>query len=85
MMNGRKVISPLALMVLIAVLAFPVHGQSGIIVNNADTVRQEGVSMDTGLSSVTSNVGPRHHPAILQHHAPGCPSRAAGRAANPLG
>ena len=40
------------------------HGQTGIIVNNADTLRQEGVSLDTGLSSATGSVGPR---IVLQY------------------
>ena len=64
MMNGRKIIPLLALLALIAVLAIPAHGQTGIIVNDAATVRQEGVSLDTGLSSATSSVSPR---IVLQY------------------
>ncbi|MBK9095584.1 MAG: hypothetical protein IPM84_23080 [Anaerolineae bacterium] len=45
-------------------MALPTHGQAGIIVNNADTVRQEGVSVDTGLTNVTRSVGPR---IVLQY------------------
>lgn len=64
MMNARKIIPLLALAALIAVLAMPAHGQTGIIVNNADATRQEGVRLDGGLSSATSSVGPR---IILQY------------------
>ncbi len=59
MMNARRIIPLLALAALIAILAIPAHGQTGIIVNNADTVRQEGVRLDSGLSSATRSVGPR--------------------------
>ena len=55
---------PLALAALIAILALPAHGQTGIIIDNADTVRQEGVSLNAGLSSATSSVGPR---IVLQY------------------
>jgi len=64
MMNARKILPLLALAALILVLAMPVHGQTGIIVNNADTIRQEGVSLDSGLSSITGSVGPR---IVLQY------------------
>lgn len=64
MMNARKIVPFLALAALITVVALPVHGQTGIIVNNADTIRQEGVRLDTGLSSATSSVGPR---IVLQY------------------
>ena len=64
MMNARKIIPLLALAALIAILAMPAHAQTGIIVNNADTIRQEGVSLDSGLSSATSSVGPR---IVLQY------------------
>lgn len=55
MMNARKTAPLLALAALIAILALPAHGQTGIIVNNADAIRQEGIS----LGSVTGSVGPR--------------------------
>lgn len=64
MMNARKIVPLLALAALIAILALPAHGQTGIIVNNADTVRQQGVRLDSGLSGVTSSVSPR---IILQY------------------
>jgi len=64
MMHARKIVPLLALAALIAILAMPVHGQTGIIVNNADTVRQEGVRLDTSLGSATSSVSPR---IVLQH------------------
>lgn len=51
MMNARKTAPLLALAALIAILALPAHGQTGIIVNNADAIRQEGIS----LGSVTGN------------------------------
>jgi hypothetical protein len=63
-MNARKIIPLLALAALIPILALPAHGQTGIIVNNADTIRQEGVRLDSGLSSVTGSVGPR---IVLQY------------------
>lgn len=64
MMNARKILPLLALAALILVLAIPAHSQTGIIVNNADAMRQEGVRLDSGLSSVTSSVGPR---IVLQY------------------
>lgn len=63
-MNARWTIPLLALTALIAILALPVHGQTGIIVNNADTVRQEGVRLDGSLSGVAGSVGPR---VVLQY------------------
>jgi len=45
-------------------VTLPVHGQTGIIVNNADAIRQEGVRLDSGLSGATSSVGPR---IVLQY------------------
>jgi len=59
MMNTRKIIPLLALGVLLLIMTLPAHGQSGIIVNNADTIRQEGVSLNSNLRTVTGNVGPR--------------------------
>jgi len=64
MMNMSKVWPFLALAALIAILAMPAHGQTGIIVNNADTIRQEGVRLDGGLGDVTGRVGPR---IVLQY------------------
>ncbi len=64
MMNAHKIIPLLALGVMLLIMTMPAHGQTGIIVNNADTVRQEGVRLDTGLSSVTGSVGPR---IVLQY------------------
>jgi len=64
MMSARKIIPLLALAALIAILAIPAHGQTGIIVQNADSIRQEGVRLDGGLSSVTGRVGPR---IVLQY------------------
>ena len=64
MMNARKIVPLLALAALIVVLAMPVHGQTGIIVNNADTVRQQSVRLDSGLGSATNSVNPR---IVLQY------------------
>lgn len=64
MMNTRKAVPLLAVAALVLLLTFPAHGQTGIIVNSADTIRQEGVLLDTGLSSATSSVGPR---IVLQY------------------
>ena len=64
MMNARKIFPLLALAALIAILALPAHGQTGIIVNNADAIRQEGVSLDSDLGGVTGSVGPR---IVLQY------------------
>jgi len=64
MMNARRILPLLVFCTLLVVLALPVHGQTGIIVNNADTIRQEGVSLNTGLSVATSSVGPR---IVLQY------------------
>jgi len=58
-MNARKIIPLLALAALIAILTVPAHGQNGIIVNNADAIRQQGVRLDGGLSNLTRGVGPR--------------------------
>ena len=64
MMNARRILPLLVFCTLLVVLALPVHGQTGIIVNNADTIRQEGVSLNTGLSVATGSVGPR---IVLQY------------------
>ena len=64
MMNAHKIIPLLALLVLLLAVSLPAHSQTGIIVNNADAMRQEGVRLDSGLSSVTSNVGSR---IVLQY------------------
>ena len=64
MMKARKIIPLLALAALLLAVTLPVHGQTGIIIDNADTVRQEGVSLNAGLSSATSSVGPR---IVLQY------------------
>jgi hypothetical protein len=64
MMNARYIFALLTLCVLAIALATSAHGQTGIILNNADTVRQEGVSLDSGLRTVTGSVGPR---IVLQY------------------
>jgi hypothetical protein len=64
MMSARKTIPSLALAALIVTLTIPVHGQTGIIVNNADALRQEGTSLDPALGSATGSVSPR---IILQY------------------
>jgi hypothetical protein len=64
MMNTRKAIPLLAMAALVLLLTLPAHGQTGIIVNNADTVREEGVSLDAGLSSITGSVSPH---VVLQY------------------
>ena len=64
MMKALQIIPLIVLTVLMAVLALPAHGQTGIIINNADTVRQEGVSLDSGLSSTTGSVSAR---IVLQY------------------
>jgi len=64
MMNARNIFALLTLCVLAIALVAPAHGQTGIILNNADTVRQEGVRLDTGLRSATSSVNPR---IVLQY------------------
>lgn len=60
-MSARRVIPLLALAAMIAIVALPLPalGQSGIIVDNADSMRQQGVSLDAGLSAATTSVGPR--------------------------
>ncbi len=63
-MNAYKIFLLLVLVALSIVLVMPAHGQTGIIVNGADTVRQEGVSLDTGLGGATSSVSPR---IVLQY------------------
>lgn len=62
-MNARKII-PLLVLAALLVMTPPAQGQTGIIVNNADTIRHEGVRLDTGLSSAASSVGPR---IVLQY------------------
>jgi hypothetical protein len=59
MMDARKILPLLALAAMILILALPAHGQTGIIVNRADAIRQQDVRLDGGLSSVTRNAGPR--------------------------
>ncbi len=63
-MNTRQVIPLIALAVMELLMSLPAYGQTGIIISNADAVRQEGVSLDPGLSSATGSVGPR---IILQY------------------
>lgn len=61
-MNARQVASVLVVIgaaVLLFALAFPAFGQSGIVVNNADTVRNTSVSVSQGLIDSTSGVQPR--------------------------
>ena len=58
-MNARRILPLLVLAALAVAVGLPVYGQTGIIIDNADTVRQEGVSLNAGLSSATSSVGPR--------------------------
>ncbi|MFZ2358686.1 MAG: fibronectin type III domain-containing protein [Anaerolineae bacterium] len=58
-MKVRSLLVPFMLCVLAALVALPVHSQGGIVVDGADTVRQESISLDPGLGSVTSSVGPR--------------------------
>lgn len=59
MMNARRAIPLLALCALALVVAAPVHSQTGIIVSNADAMRQEGVSLNSNLRTVTGGVNPR--------------------------
>lgn len=50
----------LAVCALVLALTPPVHGQSGIIVNGADTTRQVNVgNLNSGLGAVTGSVRPR--------------------------
>lgn len=60
-MNSRKVV--LALVVLLILLAFTIPAASkpnvSIIVNNADTIRQDSFSMTPDLTSLFTNVAPR--------------------------
>ncbi|MBM4430923.1 MAG: hypothetical protein FJ026_11345 [Chloroflexi bacterium] len=63
-MKTRISIFLLALPVLAVVLASPANSQTGIILTRADTMRQEGVRLDSGLGSATSGVGPR---IVLQY------------------
>lgn len=64
MMNAHRFLPLFALAALLLVVALPAHSQTGIIVNNADGLRQEGVTLDTGLVAVTTSVGPR---IVLQY------------------
>lgn len=60
-MNARKSIPLLlALVILLLIVVLPAHSQTGIIVNNADTVRQQSVSLYPG----PRDVGPR---IVLQY------------------
>lgn len=49
----------LTLLVALAIPAPGVRGGGGIVVNNADTVREEGVARSAGLEASMANVGPR--------------------------
>jgi hypothetical protein len=62
MMNARQVASVLVVIGAAALsfaLTFPAFGQSGIVVNNADTVRNSSVSVSQGLIDSIAGVQPR--------------------------
>ena len=59
MMKARILLMPITVCALVLALALPVHGQGGIIVNGADSVREENASLNPGLGTVTGSVGPR--------------------------
>ena len=59
-MKTRSYLVSIAVCTLLLVLALPVHGQGGIIVNGADTTRQVNVdSLDPALSAVSGSARPR--------------------------
>lgn len=58
-MNARHLIFLLLLCLLALPLALPVRSQSGIIVNNADAVRETGASLDPNLGATASSVRSR--------------------------
>ena len=66
-----RYIALLAVSMLLA-SALPAHGQGGIIVNGASTVRQENSNIDPGLGAATSSVRPRvvFGNANTQRHEP---------------
>jgi hypothetical protein len=59
MMNARPLLLLLLLGLLILPLAWPARSQSGIIVNNADAVRETGASLNPNLGTVTASVRTR--------------------------
>ncbi len=59
MMKTRSLLTLTAVCLLALALSLPAHGQSGIIVNGAATVRQENTSLNPDLSAAASSVGPR--------------------------
>ena len=59
MMNARYLIFLILLGLLALPFALPVRSQSGIIVNNADAVRETGASLDPSLGAVASAVRSR--------------------------
>ena len=58
-MNARHLIVLILLGLLVLPFALPVRSQSGIIVNNADAVRETGASLDPNLGAVASTVRSR--------------------------
>ncbi len=59
-MKARISLALVTVCALMLVLTLPAHGQSGIIVNGADTTRQVNVgSLDPGLGEVVGSVRPR--------------------------
>lgn len=65
-MNTRKILPLIVLALLVLTFAIPIAGQSGeqIVVNNADEVREESLSIVQGLLDTMGGVGPR---IILQY------------------
>jgi len=60
MMTLRSFLASIAVCTLVLLLALPVHGQGGIVVNGADTTRQVNVNgLDPGLGAVAGSVRSR--------------------------
>ncbi|MBA3534067.1 MAG: fibronectin type III domain-containing protein [Ardenticatenales bacterium] len=58
-MRARYVIPPLILLLLLLAFAWPAAGQSGIIVNGADAIRETTISRSTSLETVMSSASAR--------------------------
>jgi len=61
-MHARHILPVLALastVILISTLSFPVFGQSGIVVNNADAIQNTSVSISQDLVDLANSIQPR--------------------------
>ena len=84
-MNARLalplLVGLLVVAALVLALALPAFGQTGIIVNNAETTRTTSVSLAAGLNSTLSGAGLRiatQYANALRHFGLAAPPGAGG-------